>query len=121
MSTQKKPAKKVAKKSTGRVTAKKASVNEEPTSAEGWKAKSTSLVLHVPSGNKALVRNPGIKAFISAGILPNSLMPIVTEALERGTPPSMSAFQDKVKTDPRMLQEMLESVDAVMKTSSGAV
>lgn len=109
----KKPAKKAAKKSTGRVTPKKEVVVEEPTSAEGWKAKSTSLVLHVPSGNKALVRNPGIKAFVSAGILPNSLMPIVTEALERGQPPSMSAFQDKVKSDPAMLAEMLESMDKV--------
>lgn len=113
MSTPKKPTKKVAKKSTGRTTPKKEVVVEEPTSAEGWKAKSTSLVLHVPSGNKALVRNPGIKAFISAGILPNSLMPIVTEALERGQPPSMSAFQDKVKTDPKMLEEMLDSMDKV--------
>jgi hypothetical protein len=113
MSTAKKPVKKIAKKSTGRVTPKKEQVVEEPTSAETWKAKSTSLVLHVPSGNNALVRNPGIKAFITAGILPNSLMPIVTEALERGKPPSMSAFQDKIKTDPGMLEEMLVSIDNV--------
>lgn len=109
MSTPRKP----AKKSSGRVTPKKPTVVEEPTSVEGWKAKSTSLVLHVPSGNKALVRNPGIKAFVSAGILPNSLMPIVTEALARGKPPSASVFQDKVKDDPKMAEEMLESMDKV--------
>lgn len=109
--SEKKPAKKTTKKSTGRVTPPKAA--EEPTSVEGWKAKGQTLVLHVPSGNKALVRNPGIKAFLSAGILPNSLMPIVTEALERGKPPSLSAFQGKITTDPQMVQEMLESVDKV--------
>lgn len=112
MSTARKSTKTTVKKTTGRVTPKKVAVVEEPTSVEGWKARK-SLVLHVPSGNKALVRNPGIKAFLTAGILPNSLMPIVTEALERGQPPSMSAFQDKVKTDPTLLQEMLESVDRV--------
>jgi len=81
------------------------------TSAQEWK-KPKSMPLDLPSGNTALVKNPGMRAFLEADLLPNSLMPLVTEALERGKPPSREALQGKVQ-DLDMVQQMLQSIDDI--------
>lgn len=115
MSTTKKPA---AKKSTGRVTPK----SSGPTSVSDWKKKSGSD-LQLPSGHTCRVRNPGMKAFLSAGLIPNSLIPIVTEALSRGESPSGGAskqdeqiekkLQDELSSDPKLLTDMMDAIDNV--------
>lgn len=115
MSTTKKP---VAKKATGRVTPKA----EGPTSVSEWKRKAGSD-LKLPSGHVCRVRNPGMKAFLSAGLIPNSLIPIVTEALTRGESPSGGAskqdaavekkLQEELTSDPKLLTDMIDAIDNV--------
>lgn len=65
------------KSSSGRVTPKKRS---NATSASEWKkgsAVSPLVDLEVPSGKVCQVRPVGMEAFLTAGLIPNSLMAIV--------------------------------------------
>src|SRR5688572_21127994 len=109
-----------AKKTPSRTTAKKVST---PTSVSEWK-KAKGLPLELPSGKTALCRNPGMKAFLSAGLIPNSLIPLVTEALERGESPSSGASKatkeainrklgQQMKEDPKLLADMMDAIDNI--------
>lgn len=55
-------------------------------SAAEAKAKSGAggLPVELPSGLTFLVRRPGVESFVKAGIIPNSLLGVVQEALEKG-------------------------------------
>jgi hypothetical protein len=107
------------KKTTGRVTPPK---SKEVTSASEWK-KQAGKPLELPSGKVCLARNPGMKPMLSAGLIPNSLIPIVTEALSRGGSPSGGASKqdeaiekqltEQLKTDPKLLVDMMDAIDAV--------
>lgn len=78
-----------------------------------WKsAKTKGHALKVPSGNVALVRNPGMQAFLRAGLIPNSLMPLVTEALERGKPPSPDVLGERLK-NLEVIDDMMQAIDSV--------
>lgn len=55
-----------------------------PSTAQAWKKKAAGIDLAVPSGNTAKVRPVGIQVFLQRGIIPNSLMPIITEAISGG-------------------------------------
>lgn len=57
-------------------------------SAKTWK-RNKGTDLELPSGNVALVKRPGMDKFLSAGIMPDSLTPIVVEAVQsgKGLPP----------------------------------
>lgn len=103
---------KSTKSTSKRVTPKGGGDRKQVTSAVSWKNSST-LELKVPSGKVAKVRNPGMKAFVTAGLIPNSLMPIVTEALERGAPPSPSALKKAAADNSKFIPEILEATDAV--------
>lgn len=114
------PSKTTKKTSTGRTTPKK---SNEPTSVSEWK-KAKGLPLDLPSGKTALCRNPGMKAFLAAGLIPNSLIPLVTEALERGGSPSGGVSKaakeaidkkltEQMKGDPKFLEEMMDAIDNI--------
>ena len=97
---------------TGRTTPAKPKVSSTPTTASAWKkqsAEGTPLV--VPSGNTCLVRAPGLQVFIKQGMIPNSLLPIVNEAIKKGTMPTDDKFD--IEENPEMLNEMMELMDAV--------
>lgn len=61
------------------------------TPASQWKSskKTGGLELEVPSGNVALVRPVGIEAFLSKGLIPNSLREIALEAIKGKKAPEM--------------------------------
>jgi len=100
------------KNSTGRVTPAKPKVSSTPTTASAWKAKSVEgTPLVVPSGNTCLVRAPGLQVFIKQGMIPNSLLPIVNDAIKKGSVPTNDDFN--IQDDPEMLNEMMELMDAV--------
>ena len=63
-----------------------ANKKKKPTSAKQWKkaAGNTPVELELPSGNVCLARAPGMQAFVEAGLFPNSLLQVVTKALESG-------------------------------------
>lgn len=53
----------------------------KPTTATQWKKQAQGVPVEVPSGNTALVRNVGMQVFLKQGIVPNSLMAIVKQAI----------------------------------------
>lgn len=82
----------------------------EVTPVSAWKARAGGQPLELPSGNVALVRVPGMQAFVASGIIPNSLMPIVNEAIEKHTTPSM----EEVMANTNMLRDMTVFMDNVV-------
>lgn len=93
------------------------------TTAKGWKKSSDvatrNVPLEVPSGNTCLVRPVGMQAFIAEGLIPNSLMGIVTTALEAGEKGEevdedavVEQFIDDIKADPDRVMDMIRMADA---------
>jgi hypothetical protein len=133
MATTRKPvaAKKApaTKRSNGRVTPKgtpAATTRRRPadrvppkqgvTSAKNWKSSArTPVELELPSGNVCLALNKGMKAFLDDGVVPNSLIPIVQQAItgaETGkSPAEMMASAGSEET---VLLDMLVMMDGVL-------
>lgn len=89
------------------------SVTEEfvrPTSASDWKANSDTVIVDVPSGNKCRARQNGLQAFLKAGIIPNSLVPVVTKAMQSGMPPDLS----QLEKDPQKVNDAVILMDRVV-------
>ena len=90
--------------------AKKAADNLSPTPVSAWKAKTgRGEPIKLPSGNVALIDTPGMRQFLARGHIPNSLMSIVSEAIEDGKPPDMS----QVKMDQQTLLDFMDTIDSV--------
>lgn len=92
--------------------------NKSTTSPKEWKGKRTALDLELPSGNVCKVQVVGAQAFLRAGTIPNSLLPIVTQALEqaqKGKTQKLDseAIMREVAQDPKKLTEIFEMADAV--------
>lgn len=101
----------VAKKSTGRVTPKKATPEvESVTSISEWKKASEGSPLRVPSGKTAIVRNPGMQVFLSQGMIPNSLLGPIQAALSNGKRPDLK----EIEVNDQTLNDMLNLADAVV-------
>jgi len=79
------------------------------TSKAQWRKANESHELEVPSGNVALVRRPGMQAFLAEGIIPNSLLPLVEEAMKSGQAPDLSGIELTVER----IQEMMRLYDSV--------
>lgn len=94
------------------------------TPADEWAADSQVALpgpLQVPSGKTALVRAPGIEAFMQQGMIPNTLMGMVRKALESNSGKKkspaqekreMDAMFDEISKDPTKLQDLFSLVDA---------
>lgn len=79
--------------------------------AEEWKKSgSTDHDIEVPSGNVAKVRRKPMDALMAAGIIPNSLMPIVQEALQSGKEPDLNP--EELTAD--QMEGVLQLVDGVV-------
>jgi hypothetical protein len=82
------------------------------TSAAEWKSGAAVPVdLPVPSGNICRARQPGMATFVRAGIVPNSLLPIVIKAMKTGKP---AATQAEVEKDGEKVNDMIRMMDAVV-------
>ena len=83
-----------------------------PKQKNTWKRK-RGEDLELPSGNVALVKRPGMEAFLREGMIPDSLMPIVNEAITKGKglPPEKLAEMSK---DMGTVLEMMDSMDRVV-------
>lgn len=85
------------------------------TTAREWKTKARQGTdLPVPSGNVALVRNPGMRQFLETGVIPNELMDIVEKALKRGEAPD---FAKVAQDDPKKTKAVLDMIDNVVRTT----
>lgn len=84
------------------------------TSAKAWKKSQTGeLELTVPSGHVCLVRRLRPEAFLSSGLLPDTLSDIVTKAIKskKGLPPDIVK---KMTDDPKQLRQGLKMIDEVL-------
>lgn len=82
------------------------------TSASAWKQKTVQgTPLVVPSGNTCLVQAPGLQVFIKSGMIPNSLMPIIQDAMNKGRAPGNTDFD--LEKNPEMLEEIMDLMDAI--------
>jgi hypothetical protein len=74
--------------------------------------------MELPSGLVVYARNPGgLQAFMAGGTIPNSLMPIVQDALKTGKMPNPEELMSTDGGfDPEMLKAMGEMLDSVAVT-----
>lgn len=87
--------------------------SEEPTSASEWKKSSTvGTLVAVPSGKTVRVRTPGMQVFLSQGVIPNGLLPLIQEAMKGAELKEESVAED-LMGDPEKLREILDLADAV--------
>lgn len=86
-----------------------------PTSASEWVSKTTGddEDVRLPSGNVARVRRVGPEAFLTKGIMPDSVSPIVEKAIrsKKGLRPQEQADMAK---DPKQLGALMEMLDRTM-------
>jgi hypothetical protein len=101
---------------TGRTTPPKPrteDVLDDPTPAKDWKKRSgEGILVRVPSGNVAKIRTPGIEVFVTQGVIPNGLMPIIMDSMKRVGPPK---DEDLVKMleDKEALKQIIDLSSAV--------
>lgn len=79
-----------------------------PTSISAWKKTKPPITL--PSGKVMKIRSVGFQAFLKAGIVPNSLMSIVENAVNEGNEPEVNDLVG----DSSNLNDMLAMVDEVV-------
>lgn len=92
-------------------TKKTASAARKVTSVQEWKASLKPTPLEMPSGHTALVKRPGMQVFLDRGMIPNSLMPIVMEALKTGEMPAID--EAAMEQDPVVLEEIGQLINDV--------
>jgi hypothetical protein len=103
-------------KKNKRVTPKK---DRTVTEAKDWKksGKTAPEDLPLPSGNVALVRRPGMQAFLTEGLIPNSLIAPMMASLEEKDPSkqndALKTIADEMLTNAEGINDMLSLVDAV--------
>lgn len=86
-----------------------ATQRKRPTSATQWKTKAQHEV-DLPSGNTCLARRPGLQVFLEAGIIPNSLLPLVQQALKGKQTDPKDLLEDLTE---ERLREIVKLYDAV--------
>lgn len=91
-----------ASKAKKKITAKK-----EVSTVAGWKKKAQGADLELPSGEVCLARNVGMQVFLERGLIPNSLMPIIRQALV-GEEPDLK--MDDISEE--QIKEMMDLFDA---------
>lgn len=84
----------------------------KPTTKNTWK-RNKGEELELPSGNVALVKRPGMETFLQEGLIPDTLMPLINEAIAKGkgAPPEKLAEATK---DPKVIIEMMDAMDRVV-------
>jgi hypothetical protein len=88
----------------------------EVTSVREWKAKSDPFPLELPSGKTCLARPVGIEAFLKAGVIPNSLMKVITKALGENPTAAdtdLTELMSGLSDNPDMLQDVFAMADNV--------
>lgn len=99
-----------SKSKGGRATPKK-----QRSTASEWKKSAGVIDLELPSGKVVGVRRPqGMTGFMSGGNIPNSLLPLLTDAMD-GKAPSESALVS-ILEDPSQLADLMNMVDSMVIT-----
>jgi len=87
----------------------------QPTPASTWKKKATEgTLIRVPSGNTALIRTPGIEIFLTEGIIPNPLMPLVKSFMSAAGSPTAKEDLEGLANDPEKINQMMALADVIV-------
>jgi hypothetical protein len=96
------------------------SKSKQVTSPSAWRkaAALSPAPLELPSGNVCLCRVPGPAAFLTQGLVPNTLLPIVKTAIDRAekgrsTELTTDDLASDLLDDPEKLRQVFEMADAV--------
>lgn len=81
------------------------------TSISDWKSDLGQLPIELPSGKFIRIERKSMRVLIAAGAIPNSLMAIVQESLDKGT---SQVNVSELASDPQKLDEMMEMLDNVI-------
>lgn len=96
------------------------------TPASEWKSEKGPALkdLKVPSGKTALVRAPGLQAFLAMGFIPNSLMGVIKDMLDKNSGKKkptakqeeqmMAEFFSDIMENPDKMQDLIGMVDKVV-------
>ena len=79
----------------------------EVTPVSSWKKPNAPMTL--PTGKVIKLRRAGMQAFLKAGIIPNSLMTVVQDAVDKGVAPDKAVSESSSDN----LNDLLEMVDEV--------
>lgn len=93
-------------------TKKSGNPAKQLSTSKTWK-RNKGEEIELPSGNVALVKRPGPAALLSDGIMPDTLMPIVQQAIAKGKG-LKPADQQKLLEDPTQIAGMLDAMDRLM-------
>lgn len=95
-----------------KTTSEKVAAKAKTSSKRQWK-RAVAEEIELPSSNVALVKRPGMEAFLMEGLIPDTLMPIVTEAVrqKKGLPPERVA---EIIKDPEQVASMMDAMDRIV-------
>lgn len=88
-------------------------LDEAPTSVSDWKKGKQGEDLRLPSGNVCRIRRVGMREWVREDIIPDSLKPIVDDAIARGQNINPKTIE-KLKKDTSKIAEMFELMDRVV-------
>jgi hypothetical protein len=83
------------------------------TSAKAWKKASQGIQLELPSGNVVKARRPGVQNLLATGYLPDSLMPIINESIQKGKALPPSKIQETIDSNSSVLLEIMDATDRI--------
>lgn len=108
-----------AKKPSARSGNPAARAAAKTSSASDFKKLSKGVDLPLPSGLAVRAKRVDLGTFLSSGNVPNPLMGVVTEALEKGQNANVAEMigDDEGKVDFEMVKEMYEMVNKVVISS----
>src|SRR5690606_27892198 len=98
------------------------------TDAKAWKKTvGKTHELELPSGNTCLARRPGVQAFISKGLIPNSLLSLLLPLLDDARQPAevgekqmeeldakLEALQQTIFDDADKFEDLIATTDRVL-------
>ena len=93
--------------------ATKTAINRQISNVGDFKQRIGGIV-ELPSGFTVRVKNPGgLRVFLNAGTIPNSLMAVVQDAMDKGKKITEEDIMKDGQLDPQQLADMMELNDQV--------
>lgn len=96
---------------TRKKTTKKVAPKSKQSAARTWK-RAKPIEVTVPSGQTCLVKRPGMEVFLLEGLMPDMLLPKVTEAINAGQRLKPADVQ-KIASTQEGVQSMMDMLDRI--------
>lgn len=90
----------------------------KPTAVSTWKKSSQAVPIQLPSGNYMRIRKVGLRFFVEAGMMPNSLMSMVQGSLDKGKGKSVQGPSEEdmmeLMQDPKKVQDIADFMERMV-------